>query len=56
VVAAIAEAHHGSVRVNSKLGRGATFELLLPAAAEAADGAQSPAVRSGKSSLRVDRY
>jgi two-component system, OmpR family, sensor kinase len=56
VVAAIAEAHHGSVRVNSKLGHGATFELLLPATAEAADGAQSPTVRSGKISLRVDRF
>jgi signal transduction histidine kinase len=29
--AAIAEAHHGSVRVNSTLGKGSTFELLLPA-------------------------
>ena len=32
-VAAIAEAHHGSVRVNSTMGQGATFELLIPAAA-----------------------
>jgi two-component system, OmpR family, sensor kinase len=55
VVAAIAEAHHGSVRVSSKLGGGATFELLLPAAAETADGAEPPAVRSGKISLRGDR-
>jgi signal transduction histidine kinase len=31
--AAIAEAHHGSVRVNSTVGKGATFELLIPAAA-----------------------
>jgi signal transduction histidine kinase len=30
-VAAIAEAHHGSVRVNSTLGKGSTFELLIPA-------------------------
>jgi two-component system, OmpR family, sensor kinase len=48
VVAAIAEAHHGSVRVTSSVGRGSTFELLVPAAAEVADGAQSPTVRSGK--------
>jgi signal transduction histidine kinase len=31
-VAAIAEAHHGSVRVNSTVGKGSTFELLIPAA------------------------
>jgi len=30
-VAAIAEAHHGSVRVNSTVGEGSTFELLIPA-------------------------
>ncbi len=29
-VAAIAEAHHGSVRVNSTVGEGSTFELLIP--------------------------
>ncbi len=29
-VAAIAEAHHGSVRVNSTVGKGSTFELLIP--------------------------
>jgi signal transduction histidine kinase len=29
--AAIAEAHHGSVRVNSTVGKGSTFELLIPA-------------------------
>jgi len=29
--AAIAEAHHGSVRVNSTIGKGSTFELLIPA-------------------------
>ncbi|MGH3251459.1 MAG: sensor histidine kinase [Trebonia sp.] len=29
-VAAIAEAHHGSVRVRSTLGAGSTFELLVP--------------------------
>ena len=30
IVQAIAEAHHGSVRVHSTDGRGATFEMLLP--------------------------
>jgi signal transduction histidine kinase len=30
-VAAIAEAHHGSVRVHSTVGQGSTFELLIPA-------------------------
>jgi signal transduction histidine kinase len=29
--AAIAEAHHGSVRVTSTVGQGSTFELLIPA-------------------------
>jgi hypothetical protein len=29
-VAAIAEAHHGSVRVNSTVGKGSTFEILIP--------------------------
>jgi signal transduction histidine kinase len=28
--AAIAEAHHGSVRVNSTVGKGSTFELVIP--------------------------
>ncbi len=31
IVQAIAEAHHGSVRVRSASGHGATFELLIPA-------------------------
>jgi signal transduction histidine kinase len=31
--AAIADAHHGSVRVNSTVGQGSTFELLIPAGA-----------------------
>jgi signal transduction histidine kinase len=30
IVKAIAEAHHGSVRVRSTVGRGSVFELLLP--------------------------
>ena len=32
IVQAIAEAHHGSVRVDSKVGRGSTFEMLIPVA------------------------
>jgi signal transduction histidine kinase len=35
VVKAIAEAHHGSVTVQSTVGRGSAFELHLPAAASA---------------------
>jgi len=35
-VRAIAEAHHGSVRVRSTVGEGSTFELLIPAAPAAA--------------------
>ena len=31
IVQAIAEAHHGSVRVHSTSGQGATFELVIPA-------------------------
>jgi signal transduction histidine kinase len=31
IVQAIAEAHHGSARVSSTLGRGSVFEVLLPA-------------------------
>jgi two-component system, OmpR family, sensor kinase len=51
VVAAIAEAHHGSVRVTSSVGRGSTFELVVPTTAETADGSEPSTVRSGKSSL-----
>jgi signal transduction histidine kinase len=43
-VAAIAEAHHGSVRVRSIVGEGSTFELLIPtglAAAVSGDSAAS---------------
>ena len=36
--AAIAEAHHGSVRVNSIVGKGSTFELLIPAGPAAVNG------------------
>ena len=33
IVQAIAEAHHGSVRVRSTSGHGATFEMVIPAVA-----------------------
>ncbi|HEY7433002.1 MAG TPA: ATP-binding protein, partial [Streptosporangiaceae bacterium] len=32
IVQAIAEAHHGSVRVHSASGQGATFEMVIPTA------------------------
>jgi len=32
-VQAIAEAHHGSVRVRSTSGQGATFEMVIPTVA-----------------------
>jgi signal transduction histidine kinase len=51
VVAAIAEAHHGSVRVTSSVGRGSTFELVVPTTGETANGSEPSKVRSGKSSL-----
>jgi len=51
VVAAIAEAHHGSVRVTSSVGRGSTFELVVPTTGETANGSEPSTVRSGKSSL-----
>jgi len=51
VVAAIAEAHHGSARVTSRVGRGSTFELVVPTTAETANGSEPSTVRSGKSSL-----
>ena len=35
---AIAEAHHGSVRVRSASGHGATFELVIPAVPGARPG------------------
>jgi signal transduction histidine kinase len=39
-VQAIAEAHHGSVRVDSTVGQGSTFEMLIPLTEEqAAQGA-----------------
>jgi hypothetical protein len=50
-VAAIAEAHHGSVRVTSSVGRGSTFELVVPTTRETANGSEPPTVRSGQSSL-----
>ena len=35
IVQAIAEAHHGSVRVHSASGGGATFEMVIPAVPDA---------------------
>jgi signal transduction histidine kinase len=40
-VAAIAEAHHGSVRVHSTVGQGSTFEILIPTEPLAAEHASS---------------
>jgi len=34
-VQAIAEAHHGTVRVHSASGRGSTFEMVIPAVSDA---------------------
>jgi signal transduction histidine kinase len=48
IVAAIAEAHHGSVRVKSTIGAGSTFQLLVPAAPEAEVAAESSTARSEK--------
>jgi signal transduction histidine kinase len=45
VVKAIAEAHHGSVRVQSTVGKGSVFELLLPATMVPADRPRMPADR-----------
>jgi signal transduction histidine kinase len=36
IAAAITEAHHGQVRVHSTVGKGSTFELVIPVAIEAA--------------------
>ena len=48
-VAAIAEAHHGSVRVRSTPGNGSTFEMLIPAAP--AENASAGAGASPASSM-----
>ena len=46
IVQAIAEAHHGSIRVHSTSGQGATFEMVIPAAP---DPAQNGNVRTASS-------
>lgn len=46
IVAAIAEAHHGSVRVKSTVGAGSTFQLLVPTAAAVDVAAEASTVRS----------
>jgi len=49
IAAAITEAHHGQVRVHSTVGKGSTFELVIPVAVEAAataGGAQASPVAS----------
>jgi signal transduction histidine kinase len=43
IVQAIAEAHHGSVRVRSTTGHGATFEMVIPASVGAAASHQGQA-------------
>ena len=42
-VAAIAEAHHGSVRVHSTVGQGSTFEILIPTEPAVAEHVNSAA-------------
>jgi signal transduction histidine kinase len=51
--AAIAEAHHGSVRVNSTVGKGSTFELLIPAGPAAAVNGNAGA-RGASSAPKAD--
>jgi signal transduction histidine kinase len=46
LVQAIAEAHHGTVRVHSTIGRGSVFELRLPAISPAMRGSEPVSVRA----------
>ena len=48
IVAAIAEAHHGSVRVKSTVGAGSTFQLVVPASPAADVAAETATARSEK--------
>ena len=48
VVAAIAEAHHGSVRVTSSAGTGSTFELMVPTAPPSDRALETSTARSEK--------
>src|SRR6266498_1576953 len=51
IVQAIAEAHHGSVRVNSAVGHGSLFEVILPRAPAASAGSlESSEPRTGRPS------
>jgi signal transduction histidine kinase len=50
-VAAIAEAHHGSVRVNSTVGQGSVFEILIPTEPAAAEHAGSAASGAAAASV-----
>jgi two-component system, OmpR family, sensor kinase len=42
IVRAIAEAHGGSVELDSRLGEGATFTIVLPRSSEGVNGGQDP--------------
>ena len=54
IVQAITEAHHGSVRVESTLGHGSVFEMLLPAApASAPPSPPAPRVPAAGRSLAL---
>jgi signal transduction histidine kinase len=50
IVQAIAEAHHGSVRVESTVGRGAVFEVILPASTDLPGPKPTEARRPGSRS------